>query len=250
MAGIPSQDAALSATNPPSVTAPAPALTRIYAWFFAINSADMALLDDLHTHGVPIDILHPLRHTTALMEATRLSRIATIKWLLARGAAPALLCGLPKGSALHCALRRKHWEAAAVLIRAMDSTAVMDAYGFTPLHALCLEPIEPAHLPTVLELAEALLLKACPLDALDHEGITALHHCVINDSMELAELLLENGAKANALIPDTWVSPLMIAALEKNLPMAQLLLRYGANPNLKTREGTSPVEIYSALLGT
>lgn len=90
-------------------------------------------------------------------------------------------------------------------------------------------------------------MKHCPLDALDHEGITPLHHCAINDAPELAELLLSHGANVDALIPDTWVSPLMIAALEKNTQMAALLLKYGANPQLRTREGSYPATVYPTI---
>lgn len=129
----------------------------------------------------------------------------------------------------------------------MGTTAVIDAYGFTPLHALCVETISRYDLDKSIALAETLITKGCPLDALDHEGITALHHCVINEMPELTELLLTHGANPNALIPDTWVSPLMIAALEKNLNLANLLMRYGADPYLKTREGSSPIGTYPAL---
>lgn len=225
-----------------------PALPRVYAWFSAVNADDMDLLEDLNTHGVPTDVLHPLRHTTALMEATRLGRTATVSWLLARGAAPALLCGLPKGSALHCALRRHHWAVASVLLEHMENASVIDSYGSTLLHALCVEAQHREDLEMALGLAETLLAKGCALDALDHEGITALHHCVVNDAAELAELLMMHGANSNALIPDTWVSPLTIAALEKNSHMANLLMRYNADPYLKTREGSSPASIYPAIV--
>lgn len=238
-------------TDPSSVPQMAeqtPALPRVYAWFNAVNTSDLSLLADLTIHGVPIDILHPLRHTTALMEATRRSCTVTVEWLLAKGAAPAFLCGLPKGSALHCALRRRHWAAAVLLLTAMDNTAILDAYGLTPLHALCVDTIPREELSAALGIAETLLRKGCPLNALDHEGITALHHCILNDAAELAELLLSHGANANALIPDSWVSPLMIAALEKNTAIAALLMRYGADPHLKTRDGMSPVEIFPAIL--
>jgi ankyrin repeat protein len=225
-----------------------PALTRTYAWFSAVNANDMTLLEDLMVHGVPVDTLHPLRHTTALMEATRLGRTATVEWLIARGAAPAFLCGLPKGSSLHCALRRKQWAIANLMIERMESTAVIDAYGGTPLHALCVEPPACEEAETLLNLAHKLITKGCPLDALDHEGTTALHHCVINDAQQLADLLLSCGANPNALIPDTRVGPLMIAALDKNLSMARLLLRYGASPHLKTREGLTAAGICPAIL--
>ena len=224
------------------------ALTRVYAWFSALITEDTQLMDDLHRYGVPVDVFHPLRHTTALMEATRLGRTAIVDWLLDHGAAPAFLCGMPLGTPLHCALRRRHWEVARRLSMVMDTAAVMDANGCSPLHILCMEAQNPQDMYSLTSLATFLIDKKCPLDALDHEGITALHHCIINDATELAELLLTQGANPNARVPDTWVSPLAIAALEKNLPLAQLLISFGADPHLKTREGSSPATIYPTLV--
>ena len=223
------------------------ALTRVYAWFSALVTNDLAMLEDLYTHGVPVDIFHPLRQTTALMEATRLGRAPLVEWFLARGASPAFLCGAPLCAPLHTALRRQHWEIALLLTKAMETTAIIDSYGRTPLHVLCMEAQENDLGSSILELATLIVSKYCPLDALDYEGITALHHCVINNAKELGKLLLTRGAKADALIPDSWVSPLTIAALEKNLEMAELLLLHGANPYLRTREGLDPVGIYPAI---
>jgi ankyrin repeat protein len=230
-------------TVPPKL----PALARIYAWFSAVVNNDIDFLDGLLAHGVPIDSPHPLRHSTALMEATRLGRAGMVQCLLDRGAAPAFLCGLPLGTSLHCALRRHHWDIAAILANAMSHCAVMDAYGATPLHLLCAETT-PSMEPTIpLGLATLFLHKNCPLNALDQDGTTALHHCIINDHLPLASMLLNYGANPNALIPDSQVSPLAIAALEKNLPLARLLLHYGADPHIRTREGSSPIALYPAI---
>ena len=232
-----------------TVSAASPALTRVYSWFSALEQEDMALLEDLLAHGVPIDVPHPLHHTTALMEAARRGRTRTVEWLLVRGAAPAILGGMPLGTALHSAIRRQHWAVAALLLAAMDSAAVIDGYGRTPLHLLAMEPTTHADADEhILALAEASLAKLCPLDTLDHEGTTALHHTIINDHLPLARVLLAHGANPNALIPDSWVSPLAIAALEKNLPAARLLMEYGANPQLTTREGSSPATLWPAIL--
>ncbi|MES2983887.1 MAG: ankyrin repeat domain-containing protein [Pseudomonadota bacterium] len=220
---------------------------RIYAWFSAVIADDRALLEDLLLHGVPVDVPHPLRHSTALMEATRLGRATLVHWLLDHGAAPVFLSGLPLGTPLHCALRRHHWNIALQLAEAMDRCSAADAYGATPLHVLAAEAFAKEKTQTVRRIATAAIERACPLDALDLEGTTALHHCVINDLVELADLLLSHGANPNVLIPDSHVSALAIAALEKNTEMAHVLMLYGADPHLKTREGATPLSIYPPL---
>jgi ankyrin repeat protein len=183
------------------------------------------------------------------MESTRLGRAQLVDWLLDHGAAPAFLSGVPKvgGAALHCALRRHYWLIAAKLSEAMERTDMVDAYGCTPLHLLAMESNADEGSMLTLTLAKLLISKRCPLDALDHEGITALHYCVINNHLSLAELLLEYGAKCDVQIPDSWVSPLTIAALDQNTSMAQLLMRFGANAHHATREGVTPVSIMPGL---
>jgi ankyrin repeat protein len=125
---------------------------------------------------------------------------------------------------------------------------VVDAYGCMPLHTLCQEVNAEDAMHAILSLTRTILAKGCPLDALDHNGATALHHCVINDLPELAEFLLIHGANPNALTPVTRVSPLAIAALEKNLLLAGLLLRHGADPYLKTNRGQSPASMHPGIL--
>lgn len=225
-----------------------PALARIYAWFSAIVADDLALIADLLAHGLPVDVPHPLRHTTALMEATRLGRTELVSWLLEHGAAPAFLCGLPRGTPLHCALKRHRWDIADLLVNATPSCGTADHYSRTPLHALAMDmPEDTQGMQRALQVATALISKGCPLDALDHEGITALHYSVINDCRALAHLLLDRGANPNTLTPDTHVSPLTIAALEKNTDMAHLLLQHRANPHLPTREGATAFTIMPSL---
>lgn len=223
------------------------ALPRLYAWFAAVLNDDIELLEDLLAMGVPIDVPHPLRHSTALMEATRLGRAGMVQWLLEHGATPAFLCGLPLGTALHCALRRHHWDIASLLAHTMESCAVIDVYGATPLHVLCSEAVNIEDSAIALGLATLLLKKGCPIDAIDYEGTAALHHCVMNDLRALATLLLDHGANPNMPVPDSLVSPLMIAALDKNIGMARLLMLYGADPMLKMRDGATPVIIHPPL---
>lgn len=231
----------LASTNPPD------ALSRIYAWFSSLAQGDLATLTKLVQQHVPVEVPHPLRHTTALMEATRRNHMATVAWLLEQGANPLHGCGIPLGTPLHTALRLNLQPLTARLLEVVDQITTVDAYGHTPLHALCMEPRTSDTLAEAVPLGTLLIDKKCPLDALDHEGITALHYSVINDCPALAELLLRHGANPNALIPNSWVSPLTIAALEKNRPMAELLLRFGADATLPTREGSTPNSIWGEI---
>jgi ankyrin repeat protein len=121
-----------STPQAPAIDIP-PNLTRVYAWFSAIIANDTPLMADLLAHGLPIDVPHPLRHTTALMEATRLGRTPLVAWLLENGAAPAFLCGMPRGTPLHCAVRGHHWEIADKLLAACPNGGMVDSYSRTPL---------------------------------------------------------------------------------------------------------------------
>lgn len=224
-----------------------PLLARVNEWFLAVSSHDLSRMDDLLAHGVPVDVPHPLHHTTALMEATRRGNAATVHWLLARSAAPVFLCGLPLGTPLHCAIKLHHAPIAALLLKAASHAAITDATGRTPLHLLVGEAEEFTQMADVLDLAAAIIAKDCPIDAIDKEGLTALHYAVVQDQPALAELLLAEGADANARVPDTGMSPLGMAALDRNGQLAALLLRFGADPHLPLHEGRTPASIYPAL---
>lgn len=222
-------------------------LPRIYAWFSGLVLEDYTLMEDLLAHGLPIDVPHPLRHTTALMEATRLGRTAMVEWLLRHGAAPALLNGFPQGTALHCALRRHQWPIAQLLIEACETPNLLDSYGNTPLHAICLDTLDYTSINHAMDVINLLVGKGCSIDALNHEGITALHYTVINDNPQLTELLLVHGAQPNIATPDMHTTPLMIAALEKNITICTMLLQYGADPLQKNSDNKSPIDMFPSV---
>jgi ankyrin repeat protein len=67
-----------------------------------------------------------------------------------------------------------------------------------------------------------------------------------------AKLLLEGGADANGkgyetalrcILIGEFSSPLMIAVMGGDNEMARLLLRHGANPNLREAESVSPTDV-------
>jgi ankyrin repeat protein len=64
----------------------------------------------------------------------------------------------------------------------------------------------------------------------------------------MAELLLIRGSNPNFRAAETGVTPLIIAALEDNRPMAQLLLQHGAEPTLAMPDGMTALSVMPQLI--
>ncbi|MET7505674.1 ankyrin repeat domain-containing protein [Streptomyces albidoflavus] len=76
-----------------------------------------------------------------------------------------------------------------------------------------------------------------------HEGMTPLYLAAVQGELRCAALLLAAGAAPNEESggPRDGL-PLAAAASKADLPMAELLLRYGADPLLPEREGNSALD--------
>lgn len=75
-------------------------------------------------------------------------------------------------------------------------------------------------------------------------GFTALHYCAQNQYLEIAKLLIDNGADVD--IKDVYGNtPLFKAVFFSNgdTAMIKLLLDAGADPELKNDSGVSPKEL-------
>lgn len=215
---------------------------QVYRWFNAVTNEEMDVLEAALDAGIAPDVLHPLRHTTALMEATRLGRASAAMWLLAHGAAPGLLCGSRSTTPLHTAIRQGNASLTKAMVDVSDCVASVDHGGRTIMHMLA-QYGGRAQEKQWLHIAAMILEKQPRLDVLDSEGITALHYALIHEWPGLAELLLSHGANPNALALDTGVSPLLMAALNQQRPMVRLLLKYGANPYLPAGDGQTALAL-------
>lgn len=223
-------------------------VSRIYAWFTAVATADWNEMQNLLSRGLSVDVSHPLRQTTALMEATRQGRPRTVEWLLHYGAAPALLAGLRATSALHIAIKMQQWEIAERLAILAPTATICDHAGRTPLHMLSMTLGGDSRTERALvKLADILIEKGAGLDALDNEGISALHYCIVNDLNGMAERLLVHGANPNIMSPESKVTPLTIAALEHQRELVALLLRYGASASHATINEKTALELIPEL---
>ena len=83
-----------------------------------------------------------------------------------------------------------------------------------------------------------LLLKdGADMSAYDEEFTTALHYAVYKDNLEVAELLLREGASPND--EDVYTTVLTAALENESYIMALLLYRYGADPTIEDAYGNS-----------
>ena len=90
--------------------------------------------------------------------------------------------------------------------------------------------------------AEALIAKGA---AVNREGWTPLHYAAASGDDDIARLLLQRGAKIDAVSPRASGSytPLMMAAREGHEESALFLIAQGANPQLKNSEGLTAAQI-------
>ena len=72
-------------------------------------------------------------------------------------------------------------------------------------------------------------------------GLTALHFAARQGNLESVEALVEGGANVNALSPADRTTPLLIATINGQFDLAMYLLEHGADPNLSSEAGTTPL---------
>lgn len=76
-------------------------------------------------------------------------------------------------------------------------------------------------------------------------GATALATASMHGQLPVAELLLKNGADVKLANPDG-NTPLLLASFFGRAEVVDLLLDHGANPTTKNRRGESPIDVVSA----
>lgn len=81
--------------------------------------------------------------------------------------------------------------------------------------------------------------------AVDRDGWTALHYAAASGDAEITRILLQRGARIDAVSPlaSGQYTPLMLAAREGRYSTAQLLIEQGANPRLQNTEGLTAAQI-------
>lgn len=95
-----------------------------------------------------------------------------------------------------------------------------------------------------MEMIEALLAAGARVDIVSKLYGTPLHQAAGSGNVAIAELLLKRGTDVNALDCCNGITPLHVAVAktnEQSLSMTSLLLRWGADPNVRDKSGRSPL---------
>lgn len=201
----------------------------------------------LISQGADVNARSKIKYS-ALMVAARYPEAApSMNLLLDRGAT--LL--LPRGSsapvfsasALFAATQSRNAAIIPRLCKAGDNanakTMIMGQFPSTPV----LSAVAPDGAPVL----KALLDCGAKADTPDDDGITALGWAAINNDIEVAKLLLARGAVVNH-VDKKGMTPLMYAASIDfgDSTMVDLLLKAGASPALRSREGRTAAELARA----
>ena len=144
---------------------------------------------------------------------------------------------------LHEAAEQDKQKIAGYLIQLGAEVDNKDKYGYTPLK------VAAYNINNSVELAKLLLEQGADVNTKDNDGDTdnengdtPLHVAAHHNSIELAELLLEHGAEVNTKDINK-VTPLHVAARHKNVELAKLLLEHSAEVNTKNKNGVTPLHV-------
>ena len=230
------------------------------ALMMASRTGDPETIKALLTHGAMVDAKEGWRGQTALMWAATENNAAAIRLLVEAGADVKTKSTGGSFTAFLFAVRGGHIEAARALL---DSGANVNERLSDGMSALVLA-LYNAH----FELAAFLLDRGADPNAAE-QGWTALHQVAWSrrpnrgfnmpgavptgriDSLELVRKLVAKGANVNArmtkeprdgnrnMLNRIGATPFVMAAKSADVPLMRVLLESGADPKIKTNDGTS-----------
>ena len=230
------------------------------ALMMASRTGDPETIKALLTHGAMVDAKEGWRGQTALMWAATENNAAAIRLLVEAGADVKTKSTGGSFTAFLFAVRGGHIDAARALL---DSGANVNERLSDGMSALVLA-LYNAH----FELAAFLLDRGADPNAAE-QGWTALHQVAWSrrpnrgfnmpgavptgriDSLELVRKLVAKGAHVNArmtkeprdgnrnMLNRIGATPFVMAAKSADVPLMRVLLESGADPKIKTNDGTS-----------
>ena len=191
------------------------------AFYETIRTNDLAKLDALvRAHGVDSA---DGSGQTPLMLAAAFGSTDAVRRLIAAGANVAAQSGTSI-TALHLAVT--DIEKTRLLVDAGADVNIATALGRTPL-------ILAAASVGSIEVVRLLLSRGAAINGADNSGTTPLSQAALADNRDVAQLLLDRGARLSLPTsgPPTGI-PLSAAAVSGNVALVKELLMKGADPNI------------------
>ncbi|MDR2011436.1 MAG: ankyrin repeat domain-containing protein [Rhodanobacter sp.] len=222
----------------------------------AAGSGHAALVVRLIEAGADVaHVTHSGIH--ALGVAVSAKREAIVRILLSNGVAPDLRL-IGGSTALMIAVARSQQRTAEALLEAGADANASDERGNVPLHAAAQYAFDSGDTAGARDLIELLLRAGARIDARNQADQDALLillgaraqpgvPCDAEHLLRLAQLLLQQGAKANTQ-DQRGVSPLHACAMHGLLGCTRLLKSSGAMPDLTDHFGRTAADV-AALIG-
>lgn len=198
---------------------------------------DLSVVKFLLENGASVNAI-AVDGNTPLHEAVESENLDLIKCLLSSGANPNAI----NQSGLSPLLLSENNEIKALLNSYKQSFT--DPSADNSVSPKLKEKIFKAVESGNTEYLKLLLAKTSCLEFKNERGLTILHECVLKGHVRMIELLLENGAFVNSF-SDFGSTPLHIACELNNYVAAEILLKYGANIDLKNADNKIPSELTS-----
>ena len=170
--------------------------------------------------------------TTPVIAASASGHEQITKMLLEQGADPYLSNWY--GNALHCAAESGKTSTIQVLLDFGVDVEIARNFGQTPLH--CTADRDKAAAACML------IDKGANIDARDESGMSVLHLASECNSLELVSFLLQSGNVDLGSTSNRGSTALHYAAIEGNVAVAELLLKYGADVNTRDNSGRTPFD--------
>lgn len=208
------------------------------ALHFAAFNGDIRMLEMLLSHKPEVDLLN-YDENSPLVMAVKGNQHEAIR-LLVKSGADINKASSTGATAIHYAASMGFVDCMRLLASLGAATTFEPSVAGSLLHWAC-------HSGDVNTVGTVLYDFAIPIDTADKHGGSALLTALFMKKSEVVQFLLEQGAKANIVIPEDGTTPLHIAVEHGDTECVKILCECGADVTVKNNAGESPMELAKRL---